>query len=38
VQFALSVLMHHFGFEGMDYITLPYVSPVPFTLYGPTNT
>lgn len=38
VQFALSVLMHHFGFEGMAYITLPYVSPVPFTLYGPTNT
>lgn len=37
VQFALSVLMHHFGFEGMDYITLPYLSPVPFTLYGPTN-
>lgn len=37
VQYALSVLMHHFGFEGMDFITVPYKSNVPFTLYGPTN-
>jgi len=37
VQYALDVLMHHFGFEGASHVTLPYVSTVPFVLYGPQN-
>lgn len=36
-QFALEVLMHHFGFEGASAVTPPYVSTVPIVLYGPQN-
>jgi LacI family transcriptional regulator len=36
-SYAVAVLMHHFRFEGTDYVTTPYVSPVTFTLYGPEN-
>lgn len=37
VQYALDVLMNHFGFEGASHVTPPYVSTVPFVLYGPQN-
>lgn len=37
VQYALDVLMSHFGFEGASHVTPPYVSTVPFVLYGPQN-
>ena len=36
-QFALEVLMHHFGFEGANAVAPPYVSTVPIVLYGPQN-
>lgn len=37
VQYALDVLMNHFGFEGAPHAVPPYVSNVPFVLYGPQN-
>lgn len=37
VQYAIDVIMHHFGFDGMEFLKTPYKSDVPFTLYGPTN-
>lgn len=37
VQYALEVLMNHFGFEGAFHAEPPYVSNVPFVLYGPQN-
>jgi LacI family transcriptional regulator len=37
VLYAVDVLMHHFGFEGMEFMETPYRSTVPFTLYGPAN-
>lgn len=37
VQYALEVLMNHFGFEGASHAEPPYVSNVPFVLYGPQN-
>jgi LacI family transcriptional regulator len=35
--YAVAVLMHHFGFEGTDYVSFPYSSPVAFTIHGPEN-
>lgn len=35
-QFALEVLLHHFGFDGAT-VQPPYASPVPFVLYSPQN-
>lgn len=35
-QFALDVLMDHFGYEGMP-VARPYTSNVPIVLYGPEN-
>jgi LacI family transcriptional regulator len=37
VQYALEVLMNHFGFDGASHAELPYISNVPFVLYGPQN-
>lgn len=37
VQYALEVLMHHFGFEGTGHVEPPYVSTVPFVIYSPQN-
>ncbi len=37
VQYALEVLMNHFGFEGASHAVPPYISDVPFVLYGPQN-
>ncbi|WP_333815605.1 LacI family DNA-binding transcriptional regulator [Tabrizicola sp.] len=37
VHYALEVLMHHFGFEGTGPAEPPYVSNVPFVIYGPQN-
>lgn len=37
VQYALEVMMNHFGFDGSTHATPPYVSNVPFVLYGPQN-
>lgn len=37
VQYALEVLMNHFGFEGASHAEPPYLSNVPFVLYGPEN-
>ena len=36
-QFALDVLLNHFGFAGAGLVTPPYVSSVPIVLYGPEN-
>jgi LacI family transcriptional regulator len=36
-QFALDVLMNHFGFEEATRVVPPYVSTVPIVLYGPQN-
>jgi LacI family transcriptional regulator len=36
-QYALEVLMNHFGFEGATHAVPPYVSTVPIVLYGPQN-
>lgn len=37
VQYALDVLLNHFGFEDAAHAVPPYVSNVPFVLYGPEN-
>lgn len=36
-QYALEVLMNHFGFDGAMHAVPPYVSTVPIVLYGPQN-
>ena len=36
-QFALEVLLNHFGFENVTDLAPPYVSTVPIVLYGPQN-
>lgn len=36
-QFALEVLLSHFGFEGVTTMAPPYASTVPIVLYGPQN-
>lgn len=36
-QYALEVVMHHYGFEGALHAAPPYVSDVPIVLYGPQN-
>lgn len=36
-QYAVEVLMNHFGFDGATHATPPYVSTVPIVLYGPEN-
>ncbi len=36
-QFALEVLLNHFGFEGVTNMAPPYASTVPIVLYGPQN-
>ncbi len=36
-QYALEVVMHHYGFEGAVRALPPYVSDVPIVLYGPQN-
>lgn len=36
-QYALEVLMDHFGFEGGSHAVPPYTSTVPIVLYGPEN-
>lgn len=36
-QYALEVLMDHFGFDGVSHAVPPYVSTVPIVLYGPEN-
>lgn len=36
-QFAIDVLLNHFSFAGATHVTPPYVSTVPFVLYGPEN-
>lgn len=36
-QFAIDVLLNYFGFAGATHIMPPYVSTVPFVLYGPEN-
>jgi LacI family transcriptional regulator len=36
-QYALEVLMNHFGFDGATHAVPPYVSTVPIVLYGPQN-
>ncbi len=36
-QFAIGVLLHHFGFAGAVHVTPPYRSTVPIVLYGPEN-
>ena len=36
-QFALEVLLSHFGFDGASVLAPPYISPVPIVLYGPQN-
>lgn len=35
-QYAMEVLMNHFGFDGASQ-SVPYASTVPFLLYGPQN-
>lgn len=37
VQYALEVLMNHFGVDGATHALPPYVSDVPIVLYGPQN-
>lgn len=36
-QFAVDVLRHAFRLPGLGWMQVPYVSNVPFTLYGPEN-
>jgi LacI family transcriptional regulator len=36
-QFALEVLLNHYGFEGATDLSPPYASTVPIVLYGPQN-
>lgn len=36
-QFALDVLLNHFGFDNAAYVAPPYLSTVPIVLYGPEN-
>ena len=36
-QYAMEVLMNHFGFDGANHAVPPYTSSVPFLLYGPQN-
>jgi LacI family transcriptional regulator len=36
-QFALEVLLNHFGFEGAAAVAPPYASTVPIVLYSPQN-
>lgn len=36
-QYALEVLMAHFGFDGATHAEPPYVSTVPIVLYSPQN-
>ncbi len=36
-QFALDVLLNHFGFDQATHVEPPYVSTVPIVLYGPEN-
>ena len=36
-QYALEVLMNHFGFDGATHAVPPYFSTVPIVLYGPQN-
>ena len=36
-QFALEVLLHHFGFDSAANVKPPYASTVPIVLYGPEN-
>lgn len=36
-QYAIEVVMHHYGFEGAFSAVPPYVSDVPIVLYGPQN-
>ncbi len=36
-QYALEVLMNHFGCEGASHAEPPYAATVPFLLYGPQN-
>ena len=36
-QFALDVLLNHFGFDHATHVEPPYVSTVPIVLYGPEN-
>lgn len=36
-QYAIEVLMNHFGYEGASHATPPYVSNVPIVLYSPQN-
>jgi LacI family transcriptional regulator len=36
-QYAVEVLMNHFGFENATHMVPPYVSNVPIVLYGPQN-
>lgn len=36
-QFALDVLLNHFGFAGATHVVPPYASTVPIVLYGPEN-
>jgi LacI family transcriptional regulator len=36
-QYALEVLMNHFGFDGANHAVPPYVSTVPIVLYSPQN-
>lgn len=36
-QYAMEVVMHHYGFEGAVHASPPYVSDVPIVLFGPQN-
>lgn len=36
-QYAIDVLMHHFGFDSANHVAKPYLSNVPIVLYGPQN-
>lgn len=36
-QYALEVVMYHYGFEGAVRAAPPYISDVPIVLYGPQN-
>ena len=36
-QFAIDVLLNHFGFAGASHVKPPFLSTVPFVLYGPEN-
>jgi LacI family transcriptional regulator len=36
-QYAIDVLLHHFGFADASHVAPPYASTVPIVLYGPQN-